>query len=73
MITAQMKTIYMCSQWMAGCFEVQYKLCWKDSHILNSFGLTLAMALSIKNESIHVFSFTRILHEAIQTARFADD
>ena len=20
-------TIYMCSQWMAGCFEIQYKLC----------------------------------------------
>jgi hypothetical protein len=31
------------------------------------------MALSIKNESIHVFSFTRILHEAMQTACFADD
>ena len=32
------------------------------------------MALSIKNETSHVFSFTRVLHEAMQqAAHFADD
>jgi hypothetical protein len=31
------------------------------------------MALSIKNETSHVFSFTHVLHEAIQAAGFADD
>ena len=29
-ITDQMKTIYMCSLWLARCFEIENKLCWKD-------------------------------------------
>jgi hypothetical protein len=31
------------------------------------------MALSIKNETSHVFSFTGVLHEAMQAAHFTDD